>query len=356
MDGSSGAELHSYMGQPQVSVVIPVWNGERHLKQAIESILAQDCLNFELIIIDDGSTDGSRRIAASFSHDKRVVIRTQENAGVVSARNLGLQVAEGEFVAFLDADDIAKPDRLSKQVAYLQANPEVAVVGSHITYFSDEAGELRTQEFPSNPGQVAMALENGNPLAQPAVMLRKSMAMAAGGYRAAFKLGAEDYDLWLRLSEMHPLANLPEVLTLYRIHPDSLTHRLRNEQTMGALAAVCAHRRRTSGMPDPIDGLRGPLTAADVMTFGLSEKEEAAFMPSLMGLQAKESFDSDKYVGLASRAWELRKHMNRGRLVRHCLAPAISAFRKNGEHTKAIQWFARAFLTEPLSACWTLMR
>ena len=356
MDDSSGAELHSYMGQPQVSVVIPVWNGERHLKQAIESILAQDCLNFELIIVDDGSTDGSERIAASFSHDKRVIIRTQENAGVVSARNLGLQVAKGEFVAFLDADDIAKPDRLSKQVAYLQANPEIAVVGSHITCFSDEAGELRTQEFPSNPDLVAMALENGNPLAQPAVMLRKSMAMAVGGYRAAFRLGAEDYDLWLRLSEKHPLANLPEVLTFYRIHPDSLTHRFRHEQTLAALAAMCAHRRRISGRPDPIDGIHGPLTAVDVMTFGLSDKEEAAFMPSLIGLQAKENFDSEKCAALASRAWELRMHMTRGRLVRHCLAPAILAFRKNGEPTKAIKWFARAFLTEPLSACWTLMR
>jgi hypothetical protein len=356
MDDQHEAEFHRRMGQPQVSVVLPVWNGERYLKKSIESILAQDFSNFELIIIDDGSTDDSGRIAATFAHDKRVIIRTQENAGVVSARNLGLQVAKGEFVAFLDADDIAKPDRLSKQVAYLQANPEVAVVGSHIAHFNDEDGELRTEEFPSSPDQVAMALENGNPLAQPAVTLRKAMAMEAGGYRAAFKLGAEDYDLWLRLSEKHPLANLPEVLTFYRIHPDSLTHRLRHEQTLAALAAMCAHRRRITGRPDPINGLCHPLTAVDLMTFDLSDNEEAAFMPSLMGLQAKESFDPDKYAALASRAWELRKHMTRGRLVRHCLAPAVSAFRKNGEPTKAIKWYTRAFLTEPLSACWILMR
>ena len=355
MDAYCCYEFHNCMGQPQVSVVIPVWNGERHLKQAIESILAQDFLNFELIIIDDGSTDDSGRIAATFAHDKRVIIRTQENAGVVSARNHGLQIAKGEFVAFLDADDIAKPDRLSKQVAYLQANPEVAVVGSHITYISDEAGELRTQEFPSNPDLVAMALENGNPLAQPAVMLRKSMAMAVGGYRAAFRLGAEDYDLWLRLSEKHPLANLPEVLTFYRIHPDSLTHRFRHEQTLAALAAMCAHRRRISGRPDPIDGIHGPLTAVDVMTFGLSDKEEAAFMPSLIGLQAKENFDSEKCAALASRAWELRKHVARGRLVRHCLAPAISTLLKAGRRSEAIRWLVRSFATEPFSACWMLI-
>lgn len=344
------------MGQPQVSVVIPVWNGERYLKEAIESILNQDFTDFELIIIDDGSTDDSGRIAATFAHDNRVVVMTQENAGVVAARNIGLQNAKGEFVAFLDADDIAKRDRLSKQVAYLQANPEVAVVGSHITFFSDKDGELRTQEFPSNSDQVASALESGNPLAQPAVMLRKSMAIAAGGYRAAFKFGAEDYDLWLRLSEKHPLSNLPEVLTLYRIHPDSLTHRLRYEQTLAALAAVCAHQRRNSGRPDPIDGLQCPLTATDVMNFELSEKEEAAFIPSLIGLLAKDDSAADSYSALAARAWELRRYMARGRLVRHCLAPVISALRKSGRTGETIRWFTRAFLTEPMSACWMLIR
>jgi hypothetical protein len=344
------------MGQPQVSVVIPVWNGECYLKQAIESILAQDFVDFELIVIDDGSTDRSAEIVTAFAHDPRVALHKQANAGVVAARNAGLRVAQAEFVAFLDADDIAKRDRLSKQVAYLQANPEAAVVGSHITHFSDKDVDLRTQEFPSNSDQVASALESGNPLAQPAVMLRKSMAIAAGGYRAAFKFGAEDYDLWLRLSEKHPLANLPEVLTLYRIHPDSLTHRLRHEQTLAALAAICAHRRRISGRPDPIDGLHCPLTAADVMTFGLSEKEEAAFIPSLIGLLAKEDSAAEAYSTLAARAWELRRHMTRGRLVRHCLAPVISALRKSGRTGEAISWFTRAFLTEPLSACWILIR
>ena len=356
MDAYCCYEFHNCMGQPQVSVVIPVWNGECYLKQAIESILAQDFVDFELIVIDDGSTDRSAEIVTAFAHDPRVALHKQANAGVVAARNAGLRVAQAEFVAFLDADDIAKRDRLSKQVAYLQANPEVAVVGSHITYFSDKDGDLRTQEFPSNSDQVASALESGNPLAQPAVMLRKSMAIAAGGYRAAFKFGAEDYDLWLRLSEKHPLANLPEVLTLYRIHPDSLTHRLRHEQTLSALAAICAHRRRISGRPDPIDGLHCPLTAADVMTFGLSEKEEAAFIPSLIGLLAKEDSAAEGYSTLAARAWELRRHMTRGRLVRHCLAPVISALRKSGRTGEAINWFTRAFLTEPLSTCWMLIR
>lgn len=350
------ALFHSPMGQPQVSVVIPVWNGERYLKQAIESILAQDFVDFELIVIDDGSKDGSAGIAKGFAGDARVRLLTQANGGVVAARNAGLNAACAEFVAFLDADDIAQPKRLSKQLAYLQSHPEVAAVGSHITYFDDNRGLRRTQEFPVGTTAVALALETGNPLAQPAVMLRKSMAMAAGGYREAFRLGAEDYDLWLRLIEKHPLDNLPEVLTLYRIHSDSLTHRLRHEQAFAALAAACAHRRRVAGRRDPLDGLNGPLSPTILPQLDLSEAEEAMFMPSLFGLLAKQGAGPDTYAALVRRAWELRRHIPRGRLIRHCLAPAISALRQAGRSGEAFGWLARAFVTEPLSACWMLLR
>lgn len=344
------------MGPPQVSVVIPVWNGERYLQQAIDSVLAQDFTDFELIIVDDGSTDGSGRIAQGFVGDGRVKVLKQMNAGVVAARNLGLNAARAECVAFLDADDVAEPARLSRQLAFLRAHPEVAVVGSHIAYFSDGQGRLRTQAFPSGPANVARALEEGNPLAQPAVMLRKSAALAVGGYREAFRLGAEDYDLWLRLVEKHPLDNLPEVLTLYRIHPDSLTHRHRHEQTFAALAAACAHRRRVAGRSDPLEGLLGPLSPADLERFGLTEAEEAEFMPSLIGLLPRQNAVPDDYAALARRSWRLRRHIPRGRLVRHCLAPAISALRKSGRIGEAFGWFARAFMTEPLSACWMLLR
>jgi GT2 family glycosyltransferase len=356
MDAYCCDGFHSPMGQPQVSVVLPVWNGERYLKQAIESILAQDFVDFELIVIDDGSTDRSAEIVTAFAHDPRVALHKQANAGVVAARNAGLRVAHAEFVAFLDADDIALPGRLAKQVAYLRAHPEAAAIGSNITYFSDADGVIRTQKFPVGVTQVANALETGNPLAQPSVMLRKSMAMAAGGYREAFKFGAEDYDLWLRLAEKHPLDNLPEVLTLYRVHADSLTHRRRHEQTFAALAAACAHRRRIAGRSDPLDGLSEPLSPAVLPLLGLSESEEAEFIPSLFGLLAKNDEVPEPHLSLVKRAWELRDHIPRGRLVRHCLAPAISALRKAGRTGEAVGWFARALVTEPLSACWMLLR
>lgn len=344
------------MGQPQVSVVIPVWNGERYLRQAIESILAQDFADFELIVVDDGSTDGSAVLAESFMSDNRVSVRRQINAGVVAARNAGLQAARAEYVAFLDADDIAKPERLTKQVAYLRSHPEVAVVGSHITHFDDHHGVLRTQCFPDSPVEVARALETGNPLAQPAVMLRRSAALAVGGYREAFKHGAEDYDLWLRIVEKHPLANLPEALTLYRVHPGSLTHRRRPEQTLAALIAACAHRRRVAGMPDPLADIASPLGVEHLPGLKLSDAEEAALMPARFALLERVAADASSTVALLERAWELRRHLPRGRLVRHCLTPGARRIRAGGAKKESWRWLLRAFLTEPLSACWMLSR
>ena len=349
-------EFHRAMGQPQVSVVIPVWNGERYLREAIASIIAQSFRDFELIVVDDGSTDGSAEIAGEFANDPRVSVIRQTNAGVVSARNAGLRAARAELVAFLDSDDIARPNRLAKQVAYLNSRPEIGAVGSYITYFDGKKGPFRTHEFPVGSSRVAEALEAGNPLAQPAVMLRKSMAIAVGGYREAFKFGAEDYDLWLRLSEKHPLDNLAEVLTLYRIHPDSLTHRRRHEQTMAAKIASIAHRRRRAGLPDPLNGLMSPLSPADLSRLSLSEVEEAILMPSLIGLLHGQSADMEAYGALARRAWGLRRHIPRGQLVRHCIAPTISALRKAGRTGEAMGWFARAFVTEPLSSFWMLFR
>lgn len=344
------------MGQPQVSVVIPVWNGERHLREAIESVLAQDFRDFELIVVDDGSTDGSAALAESFMSDVRVSVRRQANAGVVAARNAGLRAARAEFVAFLDADDIAKPERLTKQVACLRSRPEIAVVGSHIAHFDGRKGLLRTQTFPGSPTEVARALETGNPLAQPAVMLRRSVALAVGGYREAFRHGAEDYDLWLRIVEKHPLANLPEVLTLYRVHPGSLTHRRRPEQTLAALIAACAHRRRVAGLPDPLAGIASPLGVEHLPELGLAAAEEAATLPARFALLGREAADAPAAGALLERAWELRRHLPRGRLVRHCLAPGARLLRAGGAKGTAGRWWLRAFLTEPLSACWMALR
>lgn len=344
------------MGQPQVTVVIPVWNGERYLKQSVESILRQTFTDFELLIIDDGSTDGTAAIAQGFLGDPRVSLHRQANGGVVSARNTGLALARTELIAFLDADDVADPRRLALQVAELAARPGLAVLGSTITYFNDQHAVLRTQAFPSGPREVAAGLERGNVLAQPAVMLRKSMVQAAGGYRAPFRHGAEDYDLWLRLSERHALDNLPEALTAYRIHPDSLTHRMRSAQAFADRCALASHRHRQAGLPDPLAGLTEPLSASDLGRLNLSPREEADFMPALVGMHSGKTADCAKATMYAERAWALRQYISRGILVRHCLMPVAGSLRLTGDYRAMVRWLGRAFITEPLSTCWMLIR
>jgi len=334
------------MSDPQISVIIPVWNCDRYLRQAIESILRQDYQEFELIVIDDGSDDGSAEVAKSFAHDERVKIITQKNSGVVAARNAGLRLARAEFVAFLDADDIAMPSRLSKQLAFLRDHPDVAVVGSHITHFNDAEGELRTIKVNLTAKEVISGLETRNTLAQPSVMLRKSMAMAVGGYREAFKYGAEDYDLWLRLAEAHPLDNLDEVLTLYRIHPESLSHRRKYEQEFGALVAVCAHRRRMASLPDPVGESPTPLMPSDLARLNLSDQEESLFLPSLIGLLRPDS-EAESYLRLTRRAWKLRRHIRPKELVRDCLAPGIFSLMRAGRNMEALGWLVRAFIVSP---------
>jgi hypothetical protein len=344
------------MGQPQVSVVLPVWNGERYLRAAIESVLAQDFPDFELIVIDDGSTDGTAEILRSFTGEPRLIVRTQPNAGIVGARNAGLRAAGAEFIAFLDADDIALPGRLSKQLAFLRAHPEVAAVGTAITHISAEGVVLRTQVFPSGARRTAAALRISCALAQPSVMLRREAALGVGGYRETFRQGAEDYDLWLRLSERHAMDNLPEALTLYRIHGASATQTYASEQAFAALVALCSHRRRAAGLPDPLAGRTTAVGIADLPLLGLSADEESAFLPAIFGRLIKEGASAETFLTWLERAWQLRRHQPRGRLVRHVLAPGALALRRLGRQREAARWLGRAFLTEPLSAAWVLLR
>jgi len=344
------------MGQPQVSVVIAVWNGERYLRQTLDSILAQDLADFELLVINDGSTDGTADILAEYSRDPRLRIHSQENQGLVNTRNTGLRMAQCELLAFIDADDLAAPTRLSRQVAYLQAHPQVAVLGSFIQYIDPEGRPLRTLRYPTGATVVAEALALRCVLAQPAIMLRRSAALTVGGYRPAFKLGAEDYDLWLRIAEHHEIDNLPEVLTYYRIHGTSITHTHRTEQTIAAFAAMCSARRRRRGQPDPIDGLNTPVTEGDLTRFQLEPDERALFLQTRLELLRQRLAPAAEFADLLTQSWELRPYLRRGRHVRHILMPGAFILIKQGRTLAGLGWIAFAFLREPLSAAWMLLR
>lgn len=205
-----------------VSVIMPVFNAAPYLSEAVESILNQTFRNFEFIIINDGSTDGSSDILEHYSHiDRRITVYHQGNKGLIHALNRAYRLAQGPLLARMDADDISFPTRLERQVAFLQNHPEVGVLGSWYESFSQDKEKSTLVPLPTQPLSTAWSLLFGTPVHHPTVILRKELLKKSGYYRETAPF-IEDRDLWLRMSKITKLMNLPEVLLRYRIHNDSI--------------------------------------------------------------------------------------------------------------------------------------
>lgn len=201
---------------PNITVLLPVYNSEDFIAEAVESVLNQTYSNFELLIIDDGSTDGTNEILQRLAaNDSRIRIRQRENRGLIATLNEGIALCSSEFVARMDADDYALPHRLAVQHDYMMEHPEMAVCSAGIEEY--ETGRLLIWE---GYGEAVRArLLFGCCLYHPTIMARRSALLAVGGYDAAMPC-AEDYGLWMRLTEAgYSLAVLPQVLLRYRVHP-----------------------------------------------------------------------------------------------------------------------------------------
>lgn len=242
------------MSVPLVSVIMPVYNPGRFLDAAILSIRTQTLTDLELILIDDGSTDGSdqvlRRHAAA---DRRISVIGVPHAGVATALNRGLAAASADLVARMDADDEALPDRLERQVAALETLPDVAVLGSGMETIDAEDRVVGKAVPFTDPAMIREGLLHANHLHHPTVIMRRNIVLEAGGYRPAFT-ASEDYDLWLRLSEHYDLGNLPDILLRYRVHDAQASGRRWMLQRLEVLAAQHAARLRRAGLPDPLSG------------------------------------------------------------------------------------------------------
>lgn len=235
-----------------------VYNGERFLETAIASVLAQTFADFEFLILDDGSTDGTATIlAAAAARDARVRPILRENRGLVASLNQLLAEARAPLIARMDADDICLPERFAKQIAFLAAYPDHGVVGS-FTRDIDEHGctyDNSGDDHPLTHEAFLANIASGGPLlAHPSVMFRREVILAVGGYHAAFR-HCEDYDLWLRLAQRTRIANLPERLLEYRHYPDQVSNRHAVEQQTGAAIARIAHAERMAGRSDPTEHL-----------------------------------------------------------------------------------------------------
>ncbi|SEQ02808.1 Glycosyl transferase family 2 [Faunimonas pinastri] len=243
-----------------ISVVLPVRNGEAFIASAVESIRRQTFADFELLLVDDGSVDGTPAIVADLARqDSRIRLLHQPGLGLVPALSLGLQQSTGAFVARMDGDDLAAPERLERQLAFLSEHSHVALVGTQIRYM-DATGRLTgdLSHYPLAPGDVETALmERGCCISHPTIMARRDALVSIGGYRSAF-LAAEDYDLFLRLADSHALANLPEALLDYRRHDGQVSSAKDLRQRFSHDLSVLAARRRRAGAPDPTLALVEP--------------------------------------------------------------------------------------------------
>ncbi len=206
---------------PAVSVIIPTYDRMEMLGAALDSVAAQTFQDFEIVIVDDGSTDGTREYVASRS--ERIRYFWQPNQGVAEARNHGLRVIHSEFVAFLDSDDLWKPEFLDKTVSLLRQNPDLALVYTRFTSM-DAAGRVlpRHNKTPF-AGDVTLRLFASTFIHTSAVVARSHVIRDAGGFDGRLSHN-EDYDLWLRLSLRHRFGLIPEPLCLRRCHPNSLAH------------------------------------------------------------------------------------------------------------------------------------
>jgi len=214
------------MEKPKITVLMPVYNCEKYLREAIESILNQTFPDFELLIINDGSADKSVEIIESYNDPRIRLIHNEQNQGLIATLNKGLDLCTGEYIARMDADDISLPTRLEKQVKFLESNPDIAICGALIKTFGNVNSSIF--RYPEDHESIKSTLIFKNSIAHPSIMMKKS-AIKGLYFDPSFK-HAEDYELWIRASKYLKLFNIQEVLLLYRMHTEQVSQHHQEEQ------------------------------------------------------------------------------------------------------------------------------
>jgi len=200
-----------------------VYNGERYLKEAVESILNQTFKDFEFIIINDGSTDKSPQILDEYTkRDRRTRVIHQKNIGLTKSLNKALKLAQGKYIARIDADDIAYKSRFKKQVDFLEKHPKVGLVGNYVDVIDERGKNIGRLIYPTSDKKIKKELIKKNPFCHPSVMFKKEVTKKVGVYNEDFG-AAQDYDFWMRISKHYQIANLSEVLGAWRLRKKAIT-------------------------------------------------------------------------------------------------------------------------------------
>lgn len=207
---------------PAVTVLTAVHDGERHLRESVESILGQSYRDFELLVVDDASTDSSRVIVESYGDPRVRILHNEQKLGLTASLNRGMREARGRYVARQDADDVSDRNRLEHQIALLDGRPDVALVASHYRRIDDDGLHRGDRFVPTEPLEIRWRLLFLNAFAHSSVTFRREVVDAIGGYDERYRY-AQDYDLWSRLARRHTVVAAPEILVSYRRSSDSLT-------------------------------------------------------------------------------------------------------------------------------------
>ena len=298
------SDPESSVGVPRVSVVMPVYNGARYLREAMASILDQTYGDLELIVVDDGSKDRSAAIARGFAgRDPRVRVLSRPNTGIVGALNDGLAMARGPLIARMDSDDVSLPGRLAAQVGFLDEHPECVAV-----YLIDAYGlviglpHTRTEHVELD----SEAIGNGvNPVLHPSAMMRSEAVGRVGGYRQE-ACWSEDLDLFLRLAEIGQIRNVPTKYLLYRSHVTSVCRSRREEQIEVIIPVLREAWSRRGIDPPQLDieafkqALRGSTARGDEIREGLIVK---ALRSGNRKIAMKHAASFIRAKPLSVRAW-----------------------------------------------------
>ncbi|MBI4355946.1 MAG: glycosyltransferase [Candidatus Omnitrophica bacterium] len=223
---------------PMVSVVLPTYNRTQWLGEAIESVLAQTLADWELVIVDDGSAPATADTVRPHLSDARIHYVWKPHAGVAAARNAGLRLTRGSYAAFLDDDDCFLPDKLARQVAWMEEHRDVGLVYNQIYVVDEPMNQSRL--LPRRSARTFLELFCENAIQVASVLVRRTCLEAVGGFDESL-IGSEDYDLWLRIAQRFPIEYLPRPLAIYRKHGQNKSNNL-VQQRLNALAIVGRYR------------------------------------------------------------------------------------------------------------------
>lgn len=336
---------------PLVSVVMVIRDVERFLPEAIESILNQTLRDLEFIIVDFGSTDRSKQIAASYAtRDKRVRLSEIAPCSYIDAKIAACTLPHGRYIAIQDADDVSFPERLQLEVGFLEGRPQVGLLGGAVQWIDAQGKLLNSGDnYPSEDAEIRAELRVRNAFWHPTVMMRREAYVRVGGYRAAF-IQSDDYDLWLRISEHYECANLNQKILKYRVHLQQLSIRKRKDQVFCSLAARVAASLRAEGRVDPFNSTK-QITPALLAANGLSQADQMREFAADFRGYIRTMFNSGGYGTVPDAVAEMLqdcKGLYRdSRLIVDMRVLAARAYWREGKTVRGLFAVAQAVYARP---------